>query len=235
MLKNRRQPLSSRALLAGLLSVLLFWALPTQSAQAKVAIADLPRLAGEATVTMTLADSEEVITMQIWGDQAPITAGNFVDLVAKGMYNGTMFHRVVRSPQPFVVQGGDPQSINPNVPAARLGTGGYIDPLTGKERTIPLEFSVVGKDAPVYERTLRRREIPTLRHQRGVVAMARSNQPNSASSQFYIALQDLDFLNGKYAVFGEVTEGMTAVDQIQQGDRIDTMAIVSGAERLIRP
>lgn len=184
---------------------------------------------------MTLASSGDKITMRIRGDEAPITAGNFVDLVDKDIYDGTMFHRVVRSPQPFVVQGGDPQSVNPNVPAARLGTGGYIDPLTGKERTIPLEFSVVGKDAPIYERTLRRRELPTLRHKRGALAMARSNQPNSASSQFYIALQDLDFLNGNYAVFGEVIEGMEAVDQIQQGDRIATMALVSGAEHLIRP
>ncbi|NEO83438.1 MAG: peptidylprolyl isomerase [Spirulina sp. SIO3F2] len=222
-------------ILFSLLGILLFWSINTQPVQAQTPNADLPRLDGEATVVMTLAGSGDSITMRIRGDKAPITAGNFIDLIDKGIYDSTVFHRVVREPQPFVVQGGDPQSVDPSFPAARLGTGGYIDPLTGKERTIPLEFSVVGADAPIYERTLRRRELPSLRHKRGAVAMARSNRPNSASSQFYIALQELDFLNGNYAVFGEVTAGMDVVDQIQQGDRIATITVTSGITNLIRP
>ena len=62
--------------------------------------------------------------------------------------------------------------------------------------------------------------------------MARSQLPNSASSQFYITLADLSFLDGNYAVFGNVTSGMEAIDQIQQGDRIETARVVSGLENL---
>lgn len=62
--------------------------------------------------------------------------------------------------------------------------------------------------------------------------MARSQMPDSASSQFYFALSDLDFLDGDYAVFGHVTKGMETVDQIKQGDKIDSAKVISGAENL---
>ncbi len=97
---------------------------------------DLPRLEGNATVVITVKGSP--ITIAVDGTNAPITAGNFVDLVQKGVYDGLAFHRVVRDPQPFVVQGGDPQSKDPKVPANRLGTGGYKDPKTGTERSYTL-------------------------------------------------------------------------------------------------
>ena len=84
----------------------------------------------------------------------------------------------------FVAQGGDP---NGN------GTGGSSDKIRG-------EFSENG-----FEQN-------TLTHKRGSVAMARSNDPNSASSQFYICYQDLPSLDGKYAVFGQVTDGMEVID-----------------------
>ena len=66
-----------------------------------------PRLDGEATVEMQINGSTVVI--EVNGNDAPITAGNFVDLVDQGVYNGLTFHRVVKSPQPFVAQGGDPK------------------------------------------------------------------------------------------------------------------------------
>lgn len=62
--------------------------------------------------------------------------------------------------------------------------------------------------------------------------MARSQAPDSASSQFYIALADLAFLDGDYAVFGNVTEGMSVVDKIQQGDRIESAKVTQGIENL---
>jgi peptidyl-prolyl cis-trans isomerase B (cyclophilin B) len=62
--------------------------------------------------------------------------------------------------------------------------------------------------------------------------MARSQMPDSASSQFYFALSDLDFLDGDYAVFGYVTQGMEAVDKIKQGDRIETARVIAGGENL---
>ena len=96
----------------------------------------LPKLNGKATVVMTVNGSP--ITIEVDGINAPLTAGNFVDLVQKGVYDGLAFHRVVREPQPFVVQGGDPQSKDLDVPINNLGTGGFIDPKTSKERYIPL-------------------------------------------------------------------------------------------------
>lgn len=195
--------------------------------------ASLPRLEGEATVEMIVKGAR--IVMQLNGTEAPLTAGNFVDLVNRGVYDGLAFHRVVRQPQPFVVQGGDPQSKDPNFPAANLGTGGFDDPITGAPRFIPLEIQPADATTPVYGKTLQQAGItqpPALRHTRGAVAMARSQLPNSASSQFYITLADLNFLDGNYAVFGSVTSGMEVVDQIQQGDRIDSARVTAGLENL---
>ncbi|WP_017653052.1 peptidylprolyl isomerase [Fortiea contorta] len=192
---------------------------------------DLPRLEGKATVVVTVKGSP--ITIEVDGTNAPITAGNFVDLVQKGVYDGLVFHRVVREPQPFVVQGGDPQGKDPKFPANRLGTGGYIDSKTGNERTIPLEIKPTGAKEPVYGKTIT--ETPVLTHKLGAVAMARSQQPNSASSQFYFALADLGFLDGNYAVFGKVTQGFDVVNKIQQGDRIDSAKVTQGAENLKVP
>ncbi|MEB3313086.1 MAG: peptidylprolyl isomerase, partial [Cyanobacteriota bacterium] len=73
---------------------------------------------------------------------------------------------------------------------------------------------------------------PALNHRRGAIAMARSQAPDSASSQFYITLADLPFLDGNYAVFGYVTQGMEVVDTIQQGDRIESARVVKGLEQL---
>lgn len=194
---------------------------------------DLPTLEGNAIVVMTVKGSP--ITIEVDGKDAPITAGNFVDLVQRGVYDGLMFHRVVRSPQPFVVQGGDPQSKDPKFPQSQLGTGGFVDPKTGDQRYIPLEIKPKGQASPVYSKTLESAGIfisPALQHTRGAVAMARSQPPDSASSQFYFALADLSFLDGNYAVFGHVTKGMDVVDKIKQGDRIDSAKVTQGLENL---
>ncbi|MEC4817585.1 MAG: peptidylprolyl isomerase [Scytonema sp. PMC 1069.18] len=197
------------------------------------AMKDLPRLEGKATVVMTVKGSP--ITIEVDGTDAPITAGNFVDLVQRGVYDGLAFHRVVRQPQPFVVQGGDPQSKDPKFPENRLGTGSFIEPKTGNIRYIPLEIKPQGAEQPVYSKTLKTAGVtkpPVLQHKMGAVAMARSQMPDSASSQFYFALADLGFLDGDYAVFGYVTDGMEVVNKIQQGDRIDSAKVTTGAENL---
>jgi peptidyl-prolyl cis-trans isomerase B (cyclophilin B) len=192
---------------------------------------NLPRLEGKATVVMTVNGSP--ITIEVDGTNAPITAGNFVDLVQKGVYDGLAFHRVVRDPQPFVVQGGDPQGKDPGFPASRLGTGGYIDSETGSQRYIPLEIKPRGGEEPIYGKTIQ--QPPVLEHKMGAIAMARSQMPNSASSQFYFALADLGFLDGNYAVFGNVTDGFDVVNKIQQGDRIESAKVTQGAENLKIP
>jgi peptidyl-prolyl cis-trans isomerase B (cyclophilin B) len=197
-------------------------------------ISDLPRLEGKATVVLTVKGSP--ITIEVDGTNAPITAGNFVDLVQKGVYDGLAFHRVVREPQPFVVQGGDPQSKDPKVSADSLGTGSYIDPKTGNARYIPLEVKAKGSDTPTYNKPFDATAQPViLPHKQGAVAMARSQSPDSASAQFYFALADLAFLDGNYAVFGNVTQGFDVVNKIQQGDRIESAKVTQGAENLKTP
>jgi peptidyl-prolyl cis-trans isomerase B (cyclophilin B) len=208
-------------------------AAPVNSAQADKTLANYkPRLKGKATVEMIV--NGKPIYIEVDGDQAPITAGNFIDLVERGVYSGLKFHRVVRDPQPFVVQGGDPLGN---------GTGVFMDPATKKPRNIPLEIKLTDKDpkqptAPIYNQSLGQQAgfsnpPVVLHHKRGAVAMARSQMPNSASSQFYFALSDdLGFLDGDYAVFGYVTKGMDVVDQIKQGDKIQSAKVIEGAANL---
>ena len=139
------------------------------------------------------------ITIELYEDKTPITAGNFIDLVERGFYDGLKFHRYEPN---FVIQGGDPRGN---------GTGGFVDPQTKRERRIKLEVS------------------PDLKHgDAGAVAMARSQDPNSASCQFYITLGPAAFLDMNYAVFGRVIDGMDAVKQIRAGDSM-TKITLSGA------
>ncbi|MEX1324088.1 MAG: peptidylprolyl isomerase [Synechococcaceae cyanobacterium] len=195
------------------------------------ATAATPCLSGDATVALTTSKGE--VRLDLDGAAAPLTAGNFLDLVRRGAYNGTAFHRVVRQPTPFVVQGGDPLSANPVTPANQYGSGNFIDPDTGQARLIPLELKLSGEESPRYGEVI---TSPTanrqlvLAHQRGAVAMARSADPNSASAQFYVALQALPELDGRYAVFGRVSSGMDVVDRIQQGDRIIRATVVEGGD-----
>lgn len=149
---------------------------------------------------VVMETSKGPIKMQIYAKDAPITAGNFLDLVGKGFYNGLTFHRYVEG---FVIQGGDPKGD---------GTGGYIDPATKSERRIQLEVK------------------PNLKHdQAGMIAMARSSDPNSASCQFYITLGPTSDLDMKYAVFGKVLDGLPVVKSLRQGDKIVKAEIQQGA------
>src|SRR5690349_360101 len=136
------------------------------------------------------------ITIELYEDKAPVTAGNFIDLVGRGFYDGLPFHRYEPG---FVIQGGDPVGN---------GTGGFVDPQSGRERRIKLEVS---------------RELP--HGEAGALAMARSANPDSASSQFYITLGPAAFLDMNYAVFGRVTDGMDAVNQLRAGDRMTRVTI----------
>ncbi len=185
-----------------------------------------PELEGAATVEMVVEG--EIISIEVNGDDAPVTASNFVDLVENGFYDGLMFHRVEEG---FVAQGGDPQSRDPEVPPEELGAGGFIDPETGEERNIPLEIKPEGSEEPIYSQTFEEAEItvaPELPHTEGAIAMARTSDPDTASSQFYFTLDDVPQLDGSYAVFGYVSEGMEVVDEIEIGDRIDYAVIVDG-------
>jgi peptidyl-prolyl cis-trans isomerase B (cyclophilin B) len=180
----------------------------------------LPRLNGKATVLMTVKGNKQ-IEIEVDGNNAPISAGNFVDLVQRKFYDGLTFHRVEKVPQPFVVQGGDP---NGN------GTGGYIPAGSSSERRIPLEIKPNGSSPIVYSQTIT--DTPALQHKRGAIAMARSQSPDSASSQFYFTLTDVAFLDGSYAVFGKITKGLDVIDTIAKGDKIVSAKVVQGIENL---
>jgi cyclophilin family peptidyl-prolyl cis-trans isomerase len=151
-----------------------------------------------ANRTAVLDTTKGVIRIELYEDLAPTTAQNFIQLVQNGFYDGLMFHRYEPG---FVIQGGDPLTKHPEDPRRPYGTG-------GSERAIPLEVT------------------PQLKHDSaGVVAMARSQDPDSASSQFYITLRDTPFLDMKYAVFGRVTDGLENAMQLRRGDRITTATI----------
>lgn len=149
---------------------------------------------GAAVITdpiVTLETNKGAIRIQIYRKDAPITAGNFIDLVQKGFYNGLSFHRYEPG---FLIQGGDPHGD---------GTGRYVDPQTRTERLVPLEIKqgLSHSDA-------------------GMVAMAHSGDPNSASCQFYITLAPATKLDGRYAVFGRVIDGMPVVMSLRKNDKI---------------
>lgn len=125
------------------------------------------------------------VKIELYGDQAPLTVENFVNLCNKGFYDGLTFHRYVKD---FVLQGGDPE-----------GTG-----LGGCESSVKGEFSANGVKN-------------TIKHKKGVISMARNQFDfNSASSQFFICLKNScsDDLDGQYAAFGKITEGMDIIDKL---------------------
>jgi len=131
-----------------------------------------------------ISTSQGPITIEFFPDVAPEHVSNFEKLASSGFYNGTIFHRIVKG---FVIQGGDPLTKNDtNVGAWGTGDPGY---------SIKAEFS----------------DIP---HSRGIVSMARSSDPDSAGSQFFIVLNDSRFLDNQYTVFGRVINGMDVVDKI---------------------
>jgi len=130
-----------------------------------------------------------VIKLELDGDTAPITVSNFLELARSGFYDGLTFHRIMSG---FMIQGGDPRGN---------GTGGSGTNIKG-------EFSKNGVDNKIS-------------HKRGVISMARGGDRfndhlyyNTASSQFFIVHKDSEFLDGNYAAFGHVTEGIEIVDRI---------------------
>lgn len=140
--------------------------------------------ATKATITVTskgqaLGD----IVLQFFPDVAPGHVKNFTDLAKKGFYNGTTFHRVIPG---FMIQGGDPNSKNPDRSTHGMGGPGH---------KVKAEFN-------------------SKPHKRGIVSMARSNDPDSAGSQFFICVADANFLDWQYTVFAEVVSGMDVADKV---------------------
>jgi peptidyl-prolyl cis-trans isomerase B (cyclophilin B) len=132
------------------------------------------------------------IELRFFPEAAPNHVNNFIELAKKGFYDGTTFHRVIPG---FMIQGGDPNSKNPDKSRHGQGGPGY---------TVKAEFN----DKP---------------HKRGTLSMARAASPDSAGSQFFICVANAPFLDRQYTVFGEVVSGMEVADKIvnQPRDRMD--------------
>ena len=137
------------------------------------------------------------MVIQFWPDVAPKTVENFKTLAKKGFYDGTAFHRIVKG---FMIQGGDPLTKD----ASREGDWGTGDP----GYKIKAEFN---------DRS----------HQRGVISMARSNNPDSAGSQFFICLGDAKFLDRNYTAFGKLIKGDDVLGKL--GDT--PVAMSNGGEK----
>jgi peptidyl-prolyl cis-trans isomerase B (cyclophilin B) len=128
--------------------------------------------------------TEGEMVLEFWPDVAPGHVENFKKLAKQGFYDGTCFHRVIKG---FMIQGGDPLTKDP-AQEARWGTG-------GPEHRVKAEFN----DRP---------------HTRGVLSMARSQDPNSAGSQFFICHEDARFLDRQYTAFGKLIKGDDVLEKI---------------------
>ncbi|MEM1378846.1 MAG: peptidylprolyl isomerase [Pseudomonadota bacterium] len=147
----------------------------------------------ENTLVMETTKGEVVIEMR--PDLAPNHVARIKELARDGEYDGVVFHRVIDG---FMAQTGDVEFGNKNKASfngSRAGMGGSSKPDLGQE------FNAES-------------------HQRGVCSMARSQNPNSANSQFFICFQDASFLDRQYTVWGQVVEGMDNVDQIKRGEPV---------------
>ena len=156
-------------------------------------------------LTIQLKDGPVVIKLS--PEVAPQNVARIKALVTAGKYNDVAFHRVIDG---FMAQTGDVQfgNLRKGFDAMRVGTGGSDAP------DLPAEFSNIPFD-------------------RGVVGMARSNDPNSANSQFFIVFAPSYFLNGQYTVVGKVVSGMDKVDKIKRGAD-DNNGAVTKPDRMLR-
>ncbi|TKY50409.1 Peptidyl-prolyl cis-trans isomerase CYP38 [Spatholobus suberectus] len=201
---------------------------------------NMPLLKGRAAVDMKVKVKDNpnldecVFHIVLDGYNAPVTAGNFVDLVQRHFYDGMEIQRA----DGFVVQTGDPEG-----PA-----DGFIDPSTEKIRTIPLEVMVDGDKTPTYGATLEELGLYTAQakipfNAFGTMAMARDElDNNSASSQIFWLLKESELtpsnsnvLDGRFAVFGYVTENEDYLADLRVGDVIESIQVVSGLDNLVNP
>mmetsp|Transcript_19260 Transcript_19260/g.32512 ORF Transcript_19260/g.32512 Transcript_19260/m.32512 type:complete len:463 (-) Transcript_19260:124-1512(-) len=215
---------------------------------------DLPQLKGRATVEMVVKKTggekfdiegqlfnEAKMKMIIDGYAAPVTSGNFVDLVQKGFYTDMDIQRS----DGFVVQTGDPKGEADGyvgTPSKSVGAGKH------GERLIPLEIFPKGDKGPFYETTIedegRGGEATVLPFSSyGAMGWAREEyDPNTGSSQFFWLLFDSDLtpagknvLDGRYPVFGYVVEGADFLRDVKEGDIIASAKVTEGAENLVQP
>lgn len=152
--------------------------------------------------------SKGTIRVQLAGEDAPIHVGNFVELAQKGFYDNLKFHRYVPG---FVIQGGCPNTreLAPEEVVEKAGN----------------PFAGLGTGGPGYSIKEEFTTNPHNDHKDGALAMARSQDPNSAGSQFYFCLGPQPMLDSGYTVFGQTIEGKDVIGQLRVGDVIETIEI----------
>lgn len=157
---------------------------PLFSLAAALLVASVASRADDKKEVAVIKTNKGEMVAEFWSDVAPKTVANFKKLANEKFYDGTAFHRVIKD---FMIQGGDPLTKDDSK-MARWGTGdpGY---------KIDAEFS-------------------SKSHTRGVLSMARSADPNSAGSQFFICHGNPTFLDGKYTAFGKLIKGEDVLDKI---------------------
>ena len=155
-----------------------------------------------------ITTNKGVIRVQLAGKDAPIHVGNFVELADKGFYDGIKFHRYVEG---FVIQGGDPNT--------REYTGDQV------VKRVASGMSRIGTGGPGYAIQEEFTTNPNNVHKNHTLAMARSQNPNSAGSQFYFCLGPQPMLDDGYTVFGDTIEGKDVIDQLRVGDVIESVTI----------
>ena len=153
------------------------------------------------------------IRVQLAGKDAPIHVGNFVELAQKGFYDNLKFHRYVPD---FVIQGGCPYTRD--MTPAQVAAGGYGP--SGRP----------GTGGPGYHIKGEWKTNPNNVHLDGALAMARSQMPDSAGSQFYFCLGPQHFLDHDYTVFGQTLEGFDVIAALRAGDVIEGIEIENVAE-----
>jgi peptidylprolyl isomerase len=152
---------------------------------------------------LILETSKGKVVIELYPELAPGHVGRIKELAREGAYDGVVFHRVIEG---FMAQTGD----------VKFGK-------TGSKDFAPARAGMGGSDKPDLKA-----EFSNANHGRGACSMARSQNPNSANSQFFICFADASFLNRQYTVWGQVIEGMENVDKIKRGEPVqDPDTIVS--------
>lgn len=182
--------LVSRISVAAVALLLCSPAIPANAPEASVKL--VLDVAGKGKVEITLAP-----------DKAPKTCEHLVQLAQSGFYSGQKFIKAVKSPKPFLVQFGDPNSRTKPMDDPELGK-------TGSGKQIPYEDS----------------GLPNVRGAVGLSTLPKDR--NSGDSIFYVSLAENRFLDGKYTVFGHVTKGIEVVDKVEVGDEVSSVTVVRG-------
>jgi len=155
---------------------------------------------GETVMRLTIEGRGDVY-VKLHTKEAPKATGQVMGLARNGFYNGLRFHRVDRTPKPFLVQFGDPNSKSGPLDDPKVGTGGSGTRVPFEDSGFPNEIGAVGLSTP-------------------------SGQRDAGDSQFYFVIGPARFLDGNYTVFGKVVSGMDVLNRVERGDRVASVSIL---------